>query len=86
MGTASTIEQNVVSSIEEVIFKLFSFFFLHNIVLQWGQLKDAITKIATFFVCLYKLPVCFPCRLCPLGQLMDSLSTMWQHNHLVIKH
>ena len=29
-------EQNIVSSIEEVIFKLFSFFFL-NIVLQWGH-------------------------------------------------
>lgn len=39
MGTASTvtIEQNIVSSIEEVIFKLFSFFFFHNIMLQWGH-------------------------------------------------
>ena len=46
-------EQNIVSSFEEAIFKLFSFFFLHNIVLQCRSLKDAITKIATFlFVCI----------------------------------
>lgn len=46
-------EQNKVSSIQEVIFKLFSFFFSPQHCVAMGSLKDAITKIATFCVCWY---------------------------------
>lgn len=64
MGTASTvtIEQNIVSSIEEVIFKLFSFFFFHNIMLQWGHWKMQLQRLQLFlFVCItpcvFSLPI-----------------------------
>ena len=55
-------EQNIVSSIEEVIFKLSIFFFLHNIVLQWGHCKMQLQRLQLFlFVCItpcvFSLPI-----------------------------